>query len=99
MISSNLTKLLKQLEIEDTGRYDEHFYVIEIEDSNAYAKMYTKLNKNATNTEYPNFGVNTAKSTIKITNYFETEVDNVSYQIFLIADFDNDKYYVKIGEK
>ena len=35
----------------------------------------------------------------KIVNYFEIEEDEITYNIFLFADFKNDKYYVKIGEK
>ena len=34
-----------------------------------------------------------------ITNYFEIEIENVTYDIFLIADFNEDKYYVKIAER
>ena len=61
--------------------------------------MYTKLSDNAINTEFPAFGKNTNNSTVKVTNYFEIEEDGVEYNLFLIADFDNDKYYLKIGEK
>ena len=59
--------------------------------------MYTKLTKNAINTEFPSFGTNTSDSTVKITNYFELEEDNKKYLLFLIADFDKDNYYLKIG--
>lgn len=96
-MNNNIEKILARLELEKTGRYDNHFYVIPIEDSNEYAKVYTKLDKNAINTEYPTFGTNTSNSTVKITNYFELEEDNNKYLIFLIADFDKDEYYVKIG--
>ncbi len=95
--NSKIQSILDRLGIEETGRYDNHFYIIPIEDSNAYAKMYTKLEKNAINTEYPTFGTNTSNSTVKITNYFELEVDNDKYLLFLIADFDKDTYYLKIG--
>jgi hypothetical protein len=91
--------LLTRLELEENGRYDNQFYVINLEDSNEYARMYTKLSKKAINTEYPSFGTNTNNNTIKITNYFEIEEDNITYNIFLIADFDNDLYYIKIGER
>jgi hypothetical protein len=96
-MTNNVKEILAKLEIKDTGRYDNHFYIIQIEDSNEYAKMYTKLSKNAINTEYPTFGTNTSDSTVKITNYFEIEEDNNKYLLFLIADFDNDTYYLKIG--
>ncbi len=89
---------MARLEIEDTGRYENHFYIIPIENSDEYAKVYTKLSKNAIDTEYPTFGTNTSDSTIKITNYFELEEDNEKYLLFLIADFQNDKYYLKIGD-
>ena len=97
MAENAVQTVLNKLGIEDTGRYDNRFYIINIEDSNAYAKMYTKLSKNAINTEYPTFGTNTSDSTVKITNYFEVEEDNITYRIFLIADFDNDTYYLKLG--
>lgn len=97
MENSAINKILTRLGLEATGRYDNKFYIIDIEDSNEYAKMYTKLSKSAIDTEFPTFGTNTNNSTIKITNYFELEEDNEKYTIFLIADFDNDKYYLKIG--
>jgi hypothetical protein len=97
-MANNVVKdILTRLEIDKTGAYDNHFYVIPIEDSNEYAKMYTKLEKNAINTEYPTFGTNKSNSTVKITNYFELEEDNNKYLLFLIADFDKDEYYLKIG--
>ena len=97
MAENAVQTVLNKLGIEDTGRYDNRFYIIDLEDSNAYAKMYTKLSKNAINTEYPTFGTNTSDSTVKITNYFEVDEDNITYRIFLIADFDNDTYYLKLG--
>jgi hypothetical protein len=97
MDNSAIEKVLTRLGLEATGTYDNKFYVINIEDSNEYAKMYTKLSKNAIDTEFPAFGTNTNDSTVKITNYFELEEDNKKYTLFLIADFDKDKYYLKIG--
>jgi hypothetical protein len=98
-MTSDIKPILKRLEIDDTGRYDNHFYVIDLADSNEYARMYTKLDKNAINTEYPEFTSNSSSSTVKIVNYFEIEESNITYNIFLFADFKNGKYYVKIGEK
>ena len=94
---SIIQKILARLEIAETGMYNNQFYVINIETSDDYARMYTKLSKNAINTEFPTFGTNTSNSTVKVTNYFELEEDNEIYKLFLIADFDNDKYYLKIG--
>ena len=92
-----IKKILSRLGITETGAYDNRFYVINIDNSDDYAKMYTKLSKNAINTEFPTFGTNTNNSTVKVTNYFELEEDNNKYNIFLIADFAKDKYYLKIG--
>ena len=97
MKNNVLKNILARLEIEETGTYDNQFYIINIENSDEYARMYTKLSKNAINTEFPTFGTNTNNSTVKVTNYFELEEDNNTYNLFLIADFDRDKYYLKIG--
>lgn len=93
----NVSEILKKLQLKATGVYENNFYIIPIENSNEYAKMYTKLDTLAINTEYPSFGTNTSDSTIKITNYFELEVDHNKYNLFLIADFAQDNYYLKIG--
>lgn len=98
-MTNDIKPILKRLEIDDTGRYDNHFYVIDLADSNEYARMYTKLDKNAINTEYPEFTSNSSSSTVKIVNYFEIEESNITYNIFLFADFKTGKYYIKIGEK
>jgi hypothetical protein len=96
---TNIKDVLKRLDIQETGSYKDHFYVIPLANSNEYAKMYTKLDKKAINTEYPEFAKNTNEATTKITNYFEIEEDNVLYDIFLFADFNEDKYYLKITER
>ena len=97
MNNNPIKNILTRLGIEETGVYNNQFYTIDIANSDEYAKMYSKLSKNAINTEYPTFGTNTSNSTIKVTNYFELEEDNEKYNLFLIADFDQDKYYLKIG--
>lgn len=96
---SDIKAILKKLDLDLTGSYDNHFYVIPIANSNEYAKVYTKLDKNAINTEYPEFTQNTNNNTTRIINYFELEEDATTYNIFLFADFEADKYYIKIGEK
>lgn len=96
-MANNVKSILARLDIEDTGKYENHFYVIKCADSDEYAKMYTKLTKNAINTEFPTFGTNTNNATVKITNYFEIEEDDITYNLFLIANFAEDEYYLKIG--
>lgn len=95
----DINKLLKKLHIEDSGRYENNFYTISISDSNEYAKMYSLLEQYAVNTEYPVFSTNTNNSTTKVINYFESEEEGQAYNLFLIADFDEDEYYLKIKEK
>ena len=97
MASNVIQKILDRLEIDNTGTYENQFYKINIENSDEYAKIYTKLSKNAINTEFPTFGTNTNDSTVKITNYFEIEENYITYRLFLIADFNNDEYYLKVG--
>ena len=96
---ADIRNVLQRLGLENSGRYENHFYVIPLADSNEYARTYTKLDKNAINTEYPEFTSNSNNATEKIINYFEIEEDEITYNIFLFADFKNEKYYVKIGEK
>jgi hypothetical protein len=96
---TDIRNVLQRLGLENSGRYENHFYVISLADSNEYARAYTKLDKNAINTEYPEFTSNSNNATEKIVNYFEIEEDEITYNIFLFADFKNEKYYVKIGEK
>jgi hypothetical protein len=98
-MTNDIKPILKRLNIEDTGHYDNHFYVIPLTDSNEYAKTYTKLDNAAINTEYPSYEFNSSKTLIKETHYFELEESNVIYNIFLIADYGKYIYYVKIGEK
>lgn len=98
-MTNDIKPLLKKLEITDTGRYDNHFYVIDLANSDEYAKMYTKLDRNATNKEFPTLELTTSKEPTAMNHYFETEESCVTYIMFLIGDFENDKYYLKIGEK
>lgn len=95
----DIKKVLKRLDIKDTGTYENQFYVIDLQDSDEYAAMYTQLSDTAINTEEPSITANTNGTTTKIVNYFEIEEDSIIYNIFLMADFANDRYYIKIGEK
>ena len=96
---NNIDKLLKKLNIKDTGVYKNHFYTITLNNSDHYAKMYSLLDKYAVNTEYPEFTKNTNGTTTNVANYFETEIDDIKYQIFLFADFNKDEYKLKITEQ
>ena len=90
-MTNKIKEVLKKLKIDKTGTYENHFYIVNLENSNEYAKFYTQLEDNAINTEYPNFETNTSGTTTKAINYFELDLDNITYNIFLIADFNEDK--------
>lgn len=95
----DIVKVLNRLEIGKTGHYDDEFYVIDFEDSDEAARIYTLLDKNAVNTDYPNFEVNTNNTVMKVVNYFELELDGKTYVLFLFSNYDENKYYLKIGVK
>ena len=95
----DINKLLKKLGLPNDGGYENKFYILPIADSNEYAKTYTLLDTSTTNTEFPSFELNTNSNLDKIVNYFETTLDNITYNFFLIGDLVNDNYYLKIGEK
>ena len=95
----DINKLLKKLGLPNDGRYENKFYILPIADSNEYAKIYTLLDTNTTNTEFPSLELNTNNNLDKMVNYFETTLDNITYNFFLIGDLANDSYYLKIGEK
>ena len=95
----DINKLLKKLGLPNDGRYENKFYILPIAVSNEYAKMHTLLDTNTTNTEFPSFELNTNNNLDKMVNYFETTLDNTTYNFFLIGDLANDSYYLKIGEK
>ena len=46
-MNSNITDILKKLDLSNRGYYDNHFYIINLENSDDYARTYTKLDKNA----------------------------------------------------
>ena len=96
---TNIKAVLKTLGLDDVGTYDNNFYVVPIENSDEYAKVFSRLDKNAENTGYPSFGQNTSGNVVKVANYFELDVENVTYNLFLVADFTEDRYYLRIGEK
>lgn len=96
-MKNDIKEILSRLNMPANGRYENHFYVIDLPDSDEYGRAYTKLVKVAIDTEYPSFGKNSSNNTTKVTNYFEIDVNSITYPIFLVADFDTDTYRIKIG--
>lgn len=95
---SSISKLLDQLHLDKTGHYDNKCYIIPLASSDEYAKIYSRLNKYAVNTEYPNIQKNESNIITDVVNYFEATVDDKPYDLFLMADFINDVYKLKIKE-
>ena len=96
---SDIQTILARLHIDKTGHYANHFYIVPLQGSEEYAKVYCLLDNNAINTEYPEITSNDSDNITRIIHYFELEEDTVTYNIFLFADFAEDKYFIKIGEK
>lgn len=99
-MTDNIKDILTKLKLSNkTGRYENHFYIIDLTDSNEYSRVYSILDEEAINMEDPSFGTNESQNTVKITTYFELDFDEITYNLFLIANFEEDKYYLKIGKK
>ena len=81
-----LEKFLEKLGITQVGHYTKtNTYIIDIEDSDEYGKIYSLLDKNEEIEEDED------SSTITVhTSNLVFESDN--YQLTLIADFDQDTY-------
>ena len=81
-----MEKFLKEIGITQVGHYNsKNNYIIDIEDSDEYGKIYSKLDKSDLLDE------NDDSSSITINNshvVFESD----EYQFTLIADFENDTY-------
>lgn len=96
---TNILDLLKKLEISERGSYVDEFYVIKLKNSDDYCRMYGKLDATTINLSDPSIGTNTNDSTVNVVSYFETEIDNIVYDLFLEADFNEDSYELRITEK
>ena len=81
-----LEKFLKELGITETGHYTKsNSYVIDIEDSNDYGRIYSRLDKSDLVEE----DEDTSNVTVHNSNIvFESD----DFQFTLIADFDEDTY-------
>jgi hypothetical protein len=81
-----LEKFLEKIGINQVGHYTKsNSYVIDLEDSDEYGKVYSRLDKCGDITEDED------SSTLTVHNsniVFESD----EYQFVLIADFDNDEY-------
>lgn len=95
---AEIDKVLKYLSLKDIGTYEDLFYIYPIKSSDEYATMHTKLDQLAKNEEYPGYTADTAKNITKITTYFELTLDDITYGLFLIGDFENDEYRLRIKE-
>ncbi len=96
---TDILDLLKKLDIEERGSYVDDFYVIKLKNSDDYGRMYGKLDALTTNLGDPSIGTNTNDSTVNVVTYFETEINDIAYELFLEADFAEDSYELRLTEK
>lgn len=99
MKTNDITQILDKLGIAKEGRYDNGYYVIDIDSSDDFARYQTRLSKIANDSENPSAEVNTNNSLTKWTDYYTIEVNNQTYNLFLTADFDKGTYQFRIGEE
>lgn len=97
-MNNELKQLLEKVNIPTNGQYKDKFYIINLPDSEAYANCYAGLNKIATNTEFPTFGSDKELDKAVFISYYELNLQDKLYNLFLFADCDSNKYYLKIGE-
>lgn len=83
-----MKELLKKIGIDGSGYYsDSNTYVIDLEDSNAYNKAFTKLDNTSLVDEMSESSVSNAY----ISNVMYI---NDRYSINIIADFESDTYKI-----
>lgn len=95
---TDIKDILQRLNLPSTGRWDGGFYVIRLENSDEYAKMYSQLDQLAQSQEYPQFETNEHQATVKAVHYFTLDEQNDTWAIFLVANFATDTYYIKLKE-
>ena len=97
-MTNDITEILDKLGLGKEGVYNDGFYVIDIDNSDDYARYQTRLSKIANDSENPSQELNTDDTLVKWTSYYTMEVNSKTYNLFLIADFDNNTYQLKIGK-
>lgn len=97
-MTNDITEILDRLGLGKEGTYDNGFYVIDIDNSDDYARYQTRLSKIANDSENPSQELNTNDTLVKWTSYYTIEVNNKTYNLFLIADFEDNTYQLKIGK-
>lgn len=97
-MTNDITEILDKLGLGKERTYDNGFYVIDIDNSDDYARYQTRLSKIANDSENPSQELNTNDTLVKWTSYYTIEVNNKTYNLFLIADFDDNTYQLKIGK-
>lgn len=90
-MNDKLQALLKSLNITKEGKMSNNKYLITLDNSDEYSRMYTNLDKNGDTYLDPE-GMIMSSSTSLMT-YLTDDFD-----ITLKADFDNDNYYLIIEE-
>lgn len=91
MNKEEVIKLLDDLGLDPTGDFDEHRYIVQLEDSDEYARYYTKLD------EASDFQlVDSSSISAEHVNVL-TYSDN-TYKLKLSANFDDNYYTLSVEE-
>lgn len=91
MNKEEVIKLLDDLGLDPTGDFDEHRYIVQLEDSDEYARYYTKLD------EAPDFQLIDSSSISAEHVNVLTYSDN-TYKFKLSANFDDNYYTLSVEE-
>lgn len=89
MNKEEVIKLLDDLGLDPTGEFDEHRYVVQLEDSDEYARYYTKLDEAA------DFQLVDASS-ISAERVNVLTYSDDTYKLKLSANFDDDYYTLSV---
>ena len=86
----------KKLGIEEPGRYENDTYIIELKDSNGWARYISILDEKAVPDGYPEYSVDSSDTDFW-TEYYRTEIDGTTYLLILEADLANNRYQLRIS--
>lgn len=91
MNKEEVIKLLDDLGLDPTGDFDEHRYVVQLEDSDEYARYYTKLDE-ANDLEL----IDSSSVSAEFINVLTYSDDKYTFK--LSANFNDDYYTLSVEE-
>lgn len=91
MNKETVIKMLDELGLDTTGKFDEHRYIVQLEDSDEYARYYTKLD-NAENLHLLDAS-SISEEYANVLTY-----SNGDFRFSLNANFDDNYYTLSVEE-